>query len=77
LREVTGQLQNGAMHLPGPFVVEWQPDSPALGQEPPATSDAPLSIFTTLREGVGLQLKPATGPVDSVIIDKLEKPNDN
>ncbi|MBV9744105.1 MAG: TIGR03435 family protein, partial [Acidobacteriia bacterium] len=59
------------------FVVEWQPDSPTFGQEPQATSDAPTSIFTALREGAGLQLKSATGPVDYIIIDKLEKPDEN
>lgn len=58
------------------FVVEWQPDSPTFGQETPATSDAPISIFTALREGPGLQLKAATGPVDYIIIDKLEKPDE-
>ncbi len=59
------------------FAVEWQPDSPAFGQEAPDSSNAPLSIFTALREGAGLHLKPATGPVDYIIIDNLAKPSDN
>jgi uncharacterized protein (TIGR03435 family) len=60
------------------FVVDWQPDSPTIGQEPPATSDAPaVSVFTAVREGLGLRLKAATGPVDYIVIDKLEKPDEN
>jgi uncharacterized protein (TIGR03435 family) len=59
------------------FVVEWQPDSPTFGQEPPTNSDAATSIFTALREGAGLQLKAATGPVDYLVIDKVERPEEN
>lgn len=59
------------------FLLEWQPDSPEFGQETAATPDAPTSIFAALREGAGLQLKAATGPVDYIIIEKLEKPDDN
>jgi uncharacterized protein (TIGR03435 family) len=59
------------------FLVEWQPDSPTFGQEPPAPSDAPASIVTALRERAALQLKAATGPVDYIIIDKLGTPADN
>lgn len=59
------------------FVVEWQPDSPAFEQEPAATANAPTSIFTALRERLGLQLKAATGPVDYVVIDRIEKPGEN
>jgi len=38
-----------------------------------ATSDAP-EIFSALREQLGLQLKPATGPVEMVVIDSVERP---
>lgn len=38
-----------------------------------ATSDAP-DIFSAVREQLGLQLKPATGPVEMVVIDSVERP---
>ena len=59
------------------FAAEWQPDSPGFRPETPASFDAPTSLFTALREGLGLQLQPATGPVDYIVIEELEKPDDN
>ena len=38
-----------------------------------ATNDAP-EIFSAVREQLGLQLKPATGPVEMVVIDSVEPP---
>jgi uncharacterized protein (TIGR03435 family) len=38
--------------------------------------DAP-SIFTALRDRLGLTLNPAKGPVDILVIDSIEKPSAN
>ena len=38
-----------------------------------ATSNDP-EIFSAVREQLGLQLKPATGPVEMVVIDSVERP---
>jgi uncharacterized protein (TIGR03435 family) len=42
----------------------------------PHVSGAP-SIFTALREQLGLKLEPARGPVELLVIDSVEKPTPN
>jgi uncharacterized protein (TIGR03435 family) len=44
-----------------------------------ATSDssAPSSIFTALKEQLGLRMSPQTGPVDVLVIDHVEEPSPN
>jgi len=39
-----------------------------------ATSNDP-EIFSAVREQLGLQMKPATGPVEMVVIDSVERPS--
>ena len=39
-----------------------------------STPDSTISIFDALKE-VGLQLHPATGPIDTIVIDHVEKPS--
>ncbi len=45
---------------------------PAVGAPPP-TSDTP-SIFTTLQEELGLKLEPRRGPIETFVIDHVERP---
>lgn len=64
--------------------LEWNPDdSQALGpREVGNETAAPVdsvgpSIFTALQEQLGLKLEGQKGPVDLLILDKIEKPVEN
>jgi uncharacterized protein (TIGR03435 family) len=61
------------------FDLEWTPDRPS----PPRPADAPpappidpngASIFTALREQLGLKLEPRKGQIDIVVVDHAEPP---
>jgi uncharacterized protein (TIGR03435 family) len=60
--------------------LEWTPDQ--AGQPRPDGADTVAdvdarSIFTALREQLGLQLEPTKGPVDVVVIDRVEHPSED
>jgi uncharacterized protein (TIGR03435 family) len=48
----------------------------AAGATPPAAPEGP-SVFSALQEQFGLKLMPEKGPVDSLVIDRVEKPSEN
>ncbi|MGA9981779.1 MAG: TIGR03435 family protein [Candidatus Sulfotelmatobacter sp.] len=59
------------------FAPEVGPGSQALGTaDVPDSSPAP-SLFTALKEQLGLKLKSTKGPVDVVVIDHVEEPSAN
>ncbi|MEO6807410.1 MAG: TIGR03435 family protein [Edaphobacter sp.] len=51
--------------------IEWAPD------ELEGTNDAGPSIFTVLREKLGLKLVPIKAQVDVLVVDHIEKPSPN
>jgi uncharacterized protein (TIGR03435 family) len=53
------------------FSLEWTPD------DTPADLATGPSIFTAIQEQLGLRLQSATGPVETLVIDHVEKPSDN
>jgi len=62
------------------LTLKWTPEAgvpPLLGlppaTPPPADPDAP-NIFTAVQEQLGLKLEPGRGPVEVIVIDRLEKP---
>lgn len=65
------------------FQVDWAPEAACAGppgdsgtDSLPAASDGP-SIFTALQERLGLKLEAIKGPVEVVVIDRVEKPAEN
>ncbi len=65
--------------LAGAFDVEltWTPDPapPDIGTAPP--SDTGPSIFTAIQEQLGLKLVSEKGPVDVLVVDRVEEPSEN
>jgi len=67
------------------FVLEWTPDAGpdarAQGFGDGITSPAPApggpTIFTALQEQLGLRLDAQKGPVQNIVIDRVEKPSEN
>ena len=61
------------------LTLKWTPEAiPSLlglpqAPLPPADPDVP-TIFTAVQEQLGLKLEPGRGPVEVVVIDRLEKP---
>lgn len=68
LSPIVGRVVVDRTNLPGKFDfdVKWAPD-------PNADSTGP-SIFTALQEQLGLKLESTRGPVDVLVIDRVERP---
>ena len=64
------------------FKLEWTPDAPVgpairgVDDAPPADAPGP-TVFTALQETLGLKLETGKGPVEYLVIDKVEKPTEN
>jgi len=54
----------------------WAPDHDGP-LDPSAASDTAPSLFTAFEEQLGLKLLPSKGPVDTLVIDRLEQPSEN
>jgi uncharacterized protein (TIGR03435 family) len=58
--------------------LKWAVELPAGAQGSGTIDDqAGLSIFTALKEQLGLKLESAKGPVEVLVIDHVEKPSEN
>ena len=58
----------------------WTPDQ--MPQRPPGAPDLPIdpngpSIFTAVQEQLGLKLDSQRGPVEVLVIDRVEQPTKN
>jgi uncharacterized protein (TIGR03435 family) len=63
------------------WVLEWTPDAPATGPAGPDANqpvDSPgPTIFTAVQEQLGLKLESAKGPVETIVIDRVDRPSAN
>jgi bla regulator protein BlaR1 len=65
--------------LTGRYDIIYQMDLSSQDSAGPATSPNDLSaqILSILRDQLGLQLKPAKGSVETLVIDHIEQPSEN
>jgi uncharacterized protein (TIGR03435 family) len=62
------------------FDLEWTPDDTQLnGAFPPISPDAPRKpdLFAALQQQLGLRLQASRGPVEVIVIDRVDRPSDN
>jgi uncharacterized protein (TIGR03435 family) len=65
------------------YKLSWTPDESQAGKPgaqaglPDATEPGGASIFTALQEQLGLKLEGTKGPVETLVIDHVEKPGEN
>jgi uncharacterized protein (TIGR03435 family) len=56
---------------PAAFELHWLPEGA------PAQPDSPPALFTAIQEQLGLRLEAQRSPVDSIIVDHVERPTSN
>jgi uncharacterized protein (TIGR03435 family) len=61
------------------FDLEWTPDESQFGgQLPPGPPDSGKpGFFTALQQQIGLRIEATRGPIEAVVIDRVERPSDN
>jgi uncharacterized protein (TIGR03435 family) len=75
LTEQAGRPVHDQTDLTGPFdlTLEW-----SAGEAIANDRDAPPSVFTALQEQLGLKLEPIKAPVESIVVDQLQRiPTEN
>jgi len=86
LSDATGRKVIDKTNITGEynFKLEWTPEPgqmappPGAGNEPPPQPDpSGPSIFTAIEEQLGLKLQATKGPVEVLVIDRVEKPSAN
>jgi uncharacterized protein (TIGR03435 family) len=78
LAGLTDRLVQDRTGLSGGFDLDLE-FAPGSGGAPSASeaSSGAASLFTALEEQLGLKLRPVTGPVDVIVIDRVDHPTEN
>lgn len=58
------------------FTLKWRPEKLASDTGQESDGDAP-SLFTAIKEQLGLKLMPTKGSVEVIVIDHIERPSEN
>lgn len=79
LRPSAGRVVVNKTGLSGSYRVTMNFDSMAArrGPDVASTPDAGPSVFTAVQEQLGLKLESSRTPLDTLIIDRLERPSEN
>jgi uncharacterized protein (TIGR03435 family) len=60
------------------FTLKWTPDqAPAVSSAGTEANSSEPSMFTALEEQLGLKLESTKGPVETLVIEHLERPSEN
>jgi uncharacterized protein (TIGR03435 family) len=77
-----------SLHGKYSFTLDWMPDDPALttssaasgptsAASDPASAASGPSIFTALKEQLGMELRPMKSEISVLVIDHIEEPSEN
>jgi uncharacterized protein (TIGR03435 family) len=74
---ITGTYHVFLKYVPDSGTIQMPlPGQPGEAVRTPGSADGP-NIFTAIQEQLGLKLESAKGPVDVLVIDRVEKPSEN
>jgi uncharacterized protein (TIGR03435 family) len=61
------------------FDLEWTPDESQFGGQLPVgpPDSAKPSLFAAMQQQLGLRLEATRGPIETLVIDRVERPSDN
>lgn len=73
LSDIVGRVVRDDTGLTGRYymLLQWTPE------EKQSAGEVGPTVFTALQEQLGLKLVPAKGPVETLVIDHVEKPSEN
>jgi uncharacterized protein (TIGR03435 family) len=80
LGRIAGRAVVDKTALPGSYRLRMNFDATTSRRGPeatPAPDDALPSVFTAVREQLGLKLEPSRVPQDVLVIDSVERPSEN